>query len=130
MGWPVDADGLAEVLIQVSRDYDTPPMMITENGAAYDDVVNDQGVIDDSERILFLDAHVAAIKQAMDEGVDVRGYLVWSLFDNFEWGEGYSKRFGIVYIDYTNQLRVFKASANWYRDLISRQETEETDDGN
>ena len=130
MGWPVDADGLAEVLIQVSRDYDTPPMMITENGAAYDDVMNDQGVIDDSERILFLDAHVAAIKQAMDQGVDVRGYLVWSLFDNFEWGEGYSKRFGIVYIDYTSQRRVFKASANWYRDLISRQETEDTDDGN
>jgi beta-glucosidase len=119
MGWPVDADGLAEVLIQVSRDYDAPPMMITENGAAYDDVMNEQEVVHDSDRILFLDAHVAAIKRAIDQGVDVRGYFVWSLFDNFEWGEGYSKRFGIVFIDYSNQRRVLKASANWYRDLIT-----------
>ena len=128
MGWPVDADGLAEVLIQVSRDYDAPPMMITENGAAYDDVVNDQGIVDDSERIAFLDAHIAAVKGAIDWGVDVRGFFVWSLFDNFEWAQGYSKRFGIVYVDYANQRRLFKASALWYRDLISRHTADLGDD--
>jgi beta-glucosidase len=127
MGWPVDADGLAEVLTQISRDYDAPPIMITENGAAYDDVMDEQGVIDDSDRIDYIDAHIAATKYAIDQGVDVRGYFVWSLFDNFEWAEGYSKRFGIVYVDYATQRRVFKASAYWYRDLIARHLTEDTD---
>jgi beta-glucosidase len=128
MGWPVDADGLVEVLGRVSRDYDAPPILITENGAAYDDVVDEQGAVDDSERISYLDAHVAAIRRAMDHGVDVRGYFVWSLLDNFEWAEGYSKRFGIVYVDFPDQRRVLKASALWYRDLISRQITEDSDD--
>jgi beta-glucosidase len=120
MGWPVDADGLAEVLTQVGRDYDAPPIMITENGAAYDDVIDEQGVVDDSERIRYIDAHIDAVKRAIDQGIDVRGYFVWSLFDNFEWAQGYSKRFGIIYVDYPSQRRLFKASAFWYRDLISR----------
>ena len=120
MGWPVDADGLAEVLTQLGRDYDAPPIMITENGAAYDDVIDEQGVVDDSERIRYIDAHIDAVKRAIGQGTDVRGYFVWSLFDNFEWAQGYSKRFGIVYVDYPSQRRVLKASALWYRDLISR----------
>jgi len=128
MDWPVDADGLAEVLLQVSCDYDAPPIMITENGAAYDDVVDEHGTIDDPARIAYLDAHIAAVKHAIDNGVDVRGYLVWSLFDNFEWAQGYSKRFGVVYVDYANQRRVFKASALWYQDLISRHTADLGDD--
>jgi beta-glucosidase len=101
--------------------------MITENGAAYDDVMDEQGVVDDSDRIDYIDAHIAATKHAIEQGVDVRGYFVWSLFDNFEWAEGYSKRFGIVYVDYATQRRAFKASAYWYRDLIARHLAEDTD---
>jgi beta-glucosidase len=121
MGWPVDAGGLAEVLMRVSNDYDAPPILITENGAAYDDVMDGRGVVDDAERIAYLDGHIAAVRRAMDEGADVRGYFVWSLLDNFEWAQGYSKRFGLVYVDFANQERILKASAHWYRDLISRQ---------
>jgi beta-glucosidase len=128
MGWPVDADGLAEVLVRVKNDYDPPPILITENGAAYDDVMDGQGVVDDPERIAYLDEHIATVRHAMDQDVDVRGYFVWSLLDNFEWGEGYSKRFGLVYIDFPAQRRIPKASALWYRDLISRQTADTADD--
>jgi beta-glucosidase len=128
MGWPVDANGLVEVLVRVSRDYVSPPILITENGAAYDDSLDEHGVIDDSERIAFMDSHLAAVRQAMDRGVDVRGYFVWSLLDNFEWAEGYSKRFGIVYVNYPDQRRILKASALWYRDLITSQPAKGTDD--
>ena len=128
MGWPVDAEGLVEVLVRLRREYDAPPILITENGAAYDDVLDGQGAIDDSERIGYLDAHIAATREAMEHGVDVRGYFVWSLLDNFEWAEGYSKRFGIVYVDYSDQRRVPKASALWYRDLITRWNTKDIDD--
>jgi beta-glucosidase len=108
MGWPVDADGLVEVLVRVNDDYDAPPILITENGAAYDDILDEQGDVNDTERIKYLDAHVAAIRRAIDHGVAVCGYFVWSLLDNFEWAEGYSKRFGIVYVEYADQRRVSK----------------------
>jgi beta-glucosidase len=122
MGWPVDADGLVEVLARVKNDYDAPPIIITENGAAYDDVMDGRGVVDDSERVAYLDGHIAALGRAMDQGVDVRGYFVWSLLDNFEWAQGYSKRFGLVYVNFPDQLRILKTSAHWYRDLIARQD--------
>jgi beta-glucosidase len=90
-------------------------MVITENGAAYDDVPDAQGYVDDSEdRLAFIDAHLRAVHSAMDAGAVVHGYLVWSLLDNFEWAFGYDKRFGIVRVDYQSQERIPKASARWY----------------
>jgi beta-glucosidase len=91
---------------------------VTENGRAVDDYVDPEGGVDDEERISYLDAHFRAAQEAMAQGVDLRGYLVWSLLDNFEWAEGYSKRFGLVFVDYGTQKRIPKASARWYRDVI------------
>ena len=111
MGWEVNPDGLRQLLLRLSATYPTlPPLFITENGAAYDDVLVD-GRVDDIDRWAYIDAHLAAVADAMDEGVDVRGYFVWSLLDNFEWAWGYAKRFGIVYVDYATQERIPKLSA-------------------
>ena len=95
-------------------------MMITENGAAYDDPVGPDGIIDDERRIRYLRAHVDAVAAAIAEGVEMRGYLVWSLLDNFEWAEGYTQRFGIVHVDSATQARTPRQSALWYRRLIER----------
>jgi beta-glucosidase len=92
--------------------------MVTENGAAFDDLVED-GVVHDPERVDYLRSHVAAVHRAIQQGVDVRGYCVWSLFDNFEWAFGYSKRFGIVYVDFRSLARVPKDSARWYAQLAA-----------
>ena len=92
--------------------------MITENGAAFDDVVTD-GAVHDVERTDYLRRHITAVHRAMERGVDVRGYLVWSLFDNFEWGYGFSKRFGIVRVDYDTLVRTVKDSAHWYASLAN-----------
>jgi len=113
MGWDVDPDGLRKTLVRVARDYDVPPIFITENGAAYVDEVVD-GVVDDPERVAYVDAHLRAILDASDEGVDVRGYFVWSLLDNFEWAWGYTRRFGVVRVDYDTQLRTPKSSSRAY----------------
>jgi beta-glucosidase len=95
-----------------------PPVYITENGAAYDDPVID-GRCADPRRIHYLEAHLRALRDAIDEGVDVRGYYQWSLFDNFEWAHGYSKRFGLVHIDFDTMERTPRDSAFWYRDVIA-----------
>ena len=114
MGWPVEPDGLRQLLVRLRKDYPSlPPVYITENGAAIDDVAAD-GTVDDPDRIAYLDGHLRAVHQAISEGVDVCGYCVWSLLDNFEWAEGYDKRFGIVYVDYDTQERIPKSSARWY----------------
>jgi beta-glucosidase len=118
MGWPVDATGLTELLVRLHREY-AVPVVVTENGAAFDDVVDERGAVRDRDRIAYLDQHVRAAHRALDQGVDLRGYFVWSLLDNFEWAEGYAKRFGIVYVDYATQRRIPKDSARWYRDVIS-----------
>ena len=94
-------------------------MYITENGAAYADEVSADGTVQDVDRIAYVDSHLRAVLEAMDAGVDVRGYFVWSLLDNFEWAFGYAKRFGIVYVDYATQERIPKASAEWYADVAS-----------
>jgi beta-glucosidase len=121
MDWPISPDGLRHLLISVGRDYPSvPPMIITENGAAYDDPIGTDGSIDDSRRIRYLGQHLRAIDQALAAGADVRGYLVWSLLDNFEWAEGYARRFGIVHVDYSTQLRIPRRSAAWYRAVIER----------
>ena len=117
MGWRIVPGGLTELLLRIHRDYHVP-MMITENGAAYPDAVVD-GVVPDQPRIDYLRAHIDAVGQAVDAGADVRGYLVWSLMDNFEWAYGDATRFGLVHVDYDTQVRTPKASAHWYAELIS-----------
>jgi len=118
MGWPVDATGLAELLARLWRDY-RKPMLITENGAAYDDVVDADGSVHDGERTRYLHEHLGALLGAIADGVDVRGYYVWSLLDNFEWSYGYSKRFGIVHVDFDSQQRIVKDSGRYYARVVS-----------
>jgi beta-glucosidase len=120
MGWPVEADGLTELLLRLHREYTRVPIYITENGRAVYDYVDPEGGVDDEERVAFLDAHFRAAHAAIEQGVDLRGYMVWSLLDNFEWAEGYSKRFGIVFVDYGTQRRIPKMSARWYTEVIGR----------
>jgi beta-glucosidase len=119
-GWSVDAGGLLEVLTWLQRSYPPVPLVVTENGAAFDDYANPEGEVHDPERIGFLEGHFRAAHAALAQGVDLRGYFVWSLLDNFEWAEGYSKRFGLVYVDFPTQRRVLKDSAHWYREVIAR----------
>jgi beta-glucosidase len=120
MGWEIYARGLTELLLQLKAEYDLPPVYITENGMAADDRL-EQGEVADFVRVEYVRSHLEALKAAMDQGVDVRGYFLWSLLDNFEWNSGYSKRFGIVYVDYATQERIPKASALWYRDFLAGQ---------
>jgi beta-glucosidase len=121
MGWPVEPDGLTELLVRLRRDHpDLPPLYITENGAAYDDHVDPEGGVHDEERIGYLDGHLRAVREAIDAGADVRGYFCWSLLDNFEWAEGYAKRFGLYFTDYRTQERIPKDSARWYAEVIRR----------
>jgi beta-glucosidase len=118
MGWNIDPGGMTELLVGLSRRYPGLPLMITENGAAFDDVVSPDGAVHDPRRVAYLHDHVEAVGAAMDAGADVRGYMVWSLMDNFEWAYGFHKRFGIVRIDYDTLARTPKDSAAWYRDLV------------
>jgi beta-glucosidase len=120
MGWEIYPQGLAELLVKLNAEYELPPIYITENGMANPDSV-EHGQVQDLARIDYVQRHLAALADAMAQGVDVRGYFLWSLLDNFEWNSGYSKRFGIVHVDYATQQRTPKASANWYRDFITRQ---------
>ncbi len=117
MGWAIDAQGLRNVVHRVHDDYEPIPLMITENGAAFDDFVDGAGV-PDADRIAYLRDHLTVVHEAIEAGVDLRGYFVWSLLDNFEWAYGYAKRFGIVHVDYATQERVCKDSAHWYREVI------------
>jgi beta-glucosidase len=119
-GWPVVPEAFTELLVWLRDVYGDrlPPIHITENGCAYEDLPAADGSIVDTQRIAYLDAHIAAVRAAGDRGVDVRGYFVWSLMDNFEWAEGYTKRFGLVHVDFETQARTRKASYGWYRDLI------------
>jgi beta-glucosidase len=119
MGWPVDPTGLRDLLLRLSQDHPDVPMMITENGAAYPDDSRSDGPIADGDRIAYLDGHIGAVADARDAGADVRGYFVWSLLDNFEWSYGYSKRFGVVRVDYPTGERTLKDSARWYRRLLA-----------
>jgi beta-glucosidase len=122
MGWPIEPDGLAEQLRELRDRYGNPELYITENGAAFEDQMTAGGSIDDAKRVTFLDGHLRAALRARNEGVDLRGYFVWSLLDNFEWAEGYARRFGIVHVDFKTQKRSPKAS---YRFLsqVARSQT-------
>jgi beta-glucosidase len=118
MGWEVYPQGITELLCAIDRDYDLPPLYITENGAACADKLVD-GRVADFERIEYLRSHLDAIAKAIAAGVDVRGFYYWSLLDNFEWDSGYDKRFGLVHVDYATQQRTLKDSAYWYRGFIA-----------
>ncbi|MEW2381011.1 GH1 family beta-glucosidase [Micromonospora sp. NPDC047707] len=122
MGWMIEPAGLTRLLERLAADYPGVPLLVTENGAAYPDKTGSDpaGEIVDTDRIAYLDGHLRAAHEAIARGVDLRGYLVWSLLDNFEWAEGYRKRFGIVHVDYLTQRRTLKASARWYQEVISR----------
>jgi beta-glucosidase len=121
MGWPIEPTGLTALLTRIDRDYPGIPLVITENGAAFPDRPDSGGDrVADPDRVAYLDSHIRAAADAIALGVDLRGYFVWSLLDNFEWAEGYDKRFGLVYVDFTTQRRIRKDSADWYRDLIAR----------
>ncbi len=122
-GEPIDPEGLRRVLLNLQGRYGgrLPPIYVTENGASFPDRLEEDGHVRDDLRIRYLDTHLRALRAAMDEGVDVRGYFVWSLTDNFEWAYGYSQRFGLVYVDFATQRRIPKASFAWYRDLIGAQ---------
>lgn len=117
MGWEVAPRSLADLLMRLNRDYRLPPVFITENGAAYRDSVVG-GRVEDEQRRQYIESHLVAVADAIDHGVDVRGYFVWSLMDNFEWAEGYRKRFGIVHVDYATLRRTLKSSALWYQSLL------------
>ena len=120
LGWEVHASSLRDLLVRVTRDWAPREVIVTENGAAYDDVVRDDRVAD-PERTSFLREHIAAAADALGRGVPLRGYFVWTLMDNFEWAHGTSKRFGLVHVDYDTQRRRIKDSGRWYRELIAAQ---------
>jgi beta-glucosidase len=119
MGWEIYPDALYELLTRVHREYDAPKLYVTENGAAFTDVLGSDGGVDDRERIAYLEQYLGAVSRAIADGVPVRGYFVWSLLDNFEWAHGYSQRFGLVYVDFETLERRPKSSFYWYRDLLA-----------
>jgi len=119
MGWEVFPDGLHRLLVRVTHDYDPRAIYVTENGAAFGDVRVHDGHVHDPERTSYIASHIDAVARAVADGAPVKGYFVWSLLDNFEWAHGYSKRFGLVYIDYPTLERVPKDSFYWYRDAIA-----------
>jgi beta-glucosidase len=123
MGWEVYPRGLYEPLVRLHREYGVESLYVTENGAAFADVRTHDGRVHDVERIAYIDDYIGTVASAMAEGVPVRGYFVWSLLDNFEWALGYSKRFGLVYVDYPTLERVPKDSFHWYRELIASTRT-------
>jgi beta-glucosidase len=119
MDWEIYPQGLTDLLVLLKRDYaGLPPVYITENGGAFKDDAVVDGHVQDGDRTDYLRTHIAAVARAMDQGVPMAGYMVWSLMDNFEWASGYLKRFGIVHVDYATQARTPKASAHWYRDFL------------
>ena len=120
--WPVVPSGLTDTLTWLRDRYPgLPPVYITENGAAYDDAVGPDGAVHDPDRVAYLDTHLRAVRAAIDAGVAVRGYYCWSLLDNFEWAEGFSKRFGLVHVDFDTLARTPKDSYRWFRDLVAAQ---------
>ena len=120
MGWEVHPDTFYRLLNRLHFEYRMPKIFVTENGCSYPDEPDENGRVADQRRINYLDAHIRAMHRAMQNGAPVAGYLQWSLLDNYEWAQGYSQRFGMVYVDYATLERTPKASALWYRDLIAR----------
>ncbi|THF86681.1 beta-glucosidase [Deinococcus sp. KSM4-11] len=119
-GWEVAPQSLTDLMLRLQREYDPPAIYITENGATYPDTVNEDGTVQDADRTRYFQTHLGALEDAITQGAKVRGYFAWSLMDNFEWAEGYDKRFGLVYVDFGTQARTLKQSGRWYRDFLAR----------
>lgn len=119
MGWEIYPRGLTELLLTLHREYALPAVYVTENGGAFKDTL-EGGQVHDADRTEYLQTHIAAVADALAQGVPMAGYMVWSLMDNFEWSSGYAKRFGIVHVDYATQQRTLKDSALWYRGFVGR----------
>jgi len=119
MGWPIDPQGLTDVISDFHERYPDVDLIVSENGAAMPDKVSDDGTIHDQDRIDYLDAHIRALHDAVDAGAPVKGYYVWSLMDNFEWSHGCSKRFGVLRVDYDTCNRTWKDSAMWYQQFLT-----------
>ena len=119
MDWNIEPAGLTELLVRTAGSYPDLPLLVTENGAAFDDIVGEDGHVHDADRTSYISQHVAAVGAAIDQGADVRGYFVWSLLDNFEWAWGYDRRFGIIRVDYDTQVRTWKHSARMYQRLAA-----------
>ena len=113
-------EGLTVLLERLNRDYAPKALVVTENGAAFDDVVQN-GQVHDADRLDYLRTHIQACHQALTKGVPLKGYFAWSLMDNFEWASGYAKRFGLIHVDFATQKRTLKDSALWYRSFLSGQ---------
>ena len=118
MDWEIEPAALTEQLVRIHQECGTIPVFLTENGAAFSDYVDPDGSVRDPERIEYIDGHLRAILRAREAGVDVRGYFAWSLLDNFEWAHGYSKRFGLVWVDYPSGTRIPKESFHWYSETL------------
>ena len=119
MGWEVFPQGLEDILVRVADDYAPQKIFVTENGSAWDDVVAADGSVEDTHRADYLSSHVEACAAARLRGAPVAGYFAWSLMDNFEWAYGYSKRFGLVRVDYDTQQRTVKASGRRYAEIVA-----------
>ena len=119
MQWAIVPWGCKKILQWIAERYDNPPIFITENGGAFDDKLID-GKVDDVERVAFFKGYISAIGEAIESGVNVKGYFIWSLLDNFEWASGYAKKFGIHYVEKDSLHRIPKSSALWYAGVIAK----------
>jgi beta-glucosidase len=119
MGWEIEPDALRELLLRVRDDAGHLPIYVTENGAACNDYVAPNGQVHDPDRIRYLRGHLQAVLDGIEAGVDVRGYFVWSFLDNFEWAYGFSRRFGLAWVDFSSGARIPKSSFSWYRDIVA-----------
>ncbi|RNA66650.1 GH1 family beta-glucosidase [Alteribacter keqinensis] len=127
MGWDVSPQEFKELIYRLRKEYTDLPIFITENGAAYDDVLESDGSVHDGERVAYVEAHLKMVHELCEEGMNIAGYFLWSLFDNFEWAFGYEKRFGIFYVDFETQVRYWKDSAKRYKEIVeTRSLTEKT----
>ena len=120
MDWEVYPQGLSDILVRIKNDYGDTPIYVTENGASYLDTLEHDGSIHDNDRLRYFEHHFEACQRAMQQGVNMKGYFIWSLMDNFEWASGYSKKFGITYIEDETLNRIPKASALWYKEVIEK----------
>ena len=118
MGWEVWPKGLSDILVRVHKDYAPSRIFVTENGASYSTPPAADGRVPDVDRVRYLQGHLAAVHRALELGVPLEGYFVWSLLDNFEWERGYTQRFGITWVDYATRQRIAKDSALWYSRVI------------
>jgi beta-glucosidase len=125
MGWEIFPEGLTTILTRLHREYGPRALVVTESGAAFNDELEGDGQIHDGPRIDYLRQHIHSVAQARAQGAPVQGYCVWSLLDNFEWAEGYRKRFGLIYVDYATQRRIIKDSGRWYASFVASQRNKE-----